>query len=257
MKKFQKNYRNTSWNRVGSWYQDLVRDKGHFFHKNLIIPGTLKLLDLNEKSVLLDLGCGQGVLSRSLPKISYYLGVDLAPSLIEYAKKDNHNSNFEFIISDVTKPLRLARSDFSHAAIILALQNMENISMVFENLKNHLSSDGKVVLVINHPCFRIPRQSSWGIDENNKLEYRRINRYLTPLKIPINIHPGQANSPLTWSFHWPLSHLSQLMFENGFVIEKIDEWSSGKTSQGKASRMENRARLEFPLFMAILAKKVK
>jgi len=256
VKNFQKEHRNTSWNRVGSWYQDLVRDQGHFFHKSLIIPGTLKLLGLNEKSVVLDLGCGQGVLARNLPKISYYLGVDIAPTLIEYAKKNTHTSNAEFMVGDVTKPLQLVRSDFNHAAIILALQNMENITVVFENLKKHLINNGKVILVINHPCFRIPRQSSWGIDENNKLEYRRINRYLTPLKIPINIHPGKSSSPLTWSFHWPLSYLSQLLFENGFVIEKIEEWSSGKVSQGKASRMENRARSEFPLFMAILAKKV-
>lgn len=256
MKNFPYKQRHTSWHQVANWYQDLVSKQGHFFHKTLIIPGVLRLLSLDEKSVVLDLGCGQGVLARNLPKISYYLGVDMATSLIEFAKKNTHAPNIKFMISDVTKPLILPRSDFSHAAIILALQNMENISGVFQNLQKNLADKGKIILVINHPCFRIPRQSSWEIDQNNKLEYRRINRYLTPLKIPINIHPGKANSPLTWSFHWPISYLSQLLFKNGLFIEKIEEWTSGKTSQGTSSRMENRSRQEFPLFMAILAKKI-
>jgi len=38
-----------------------------------------------------------------------------------------------------------------------------------------------------------------GIDEANKIEYRRINRYFTPLKIPITTHPGEAKSSVTWS----------------------------------------------------------
>jgi hypothetical protein len=46
-----------------------------------------------------------------------------------------------------------------------------------------------------------------------------------------------------------------MLFENGFAIEKIEEWTSEKQSEGKMARAENRARDEFPMFMAILAVK--
>jgi len=41
------------------------------------------------------------------------------------------------------------------------------------------------------------------------------------------------------------------------VIEKIEEWASDKDSVGKAAKMENRARAEIPLFMAIQAKLIQ
>jgi hypothetical protein len=107
---------------------------------------------------------------------------------------------------------------------------------------------------MNHPCFRVPRQSSWGVDEQKKLQYRRIDRYMEPLKIPIQTHPGQGDkSPQTWSFHHPLSTYVEGLSKSGFVIEKIEEWLSDKLSTGGKAKMENRSRLEFPLFLTIYA----
>ena len=254
---YQKKYpRSTSWQQVGKWYKGLVSDKGHFYHQSLIMPGVIRLLALQNNSSLLDLACGQGVLARHIPKISSYLGIDSSSLLIDAARLKNHQENYKFIVGDVTKPLPVTKTDFSHTAIILALQNIQNPQVLLSNAQKHLVSGGKLVIVINHPCFRIPRQSSWEIDQKNKLEYRRINRYLTPLKIPISNHPGHTNSPITWSFHWPISAICNFLFQVGFVIETIEEWASGKTSVGKAARMENRARSEFPLFMAIAARKI-
>jgi len=42
---------------------------------------------------------------------------------------------------------------------------------------------------------------------------------------------------------------------NGLVIKDIEEWRSEKESQGKWAKMEDRAREEFPLFLAILGEK--
>jgi hypothetical protein len=119
-----------------------------------------------------------------------------------------------------------------------------------------LSDRGTLVVVLNHPAFRIPRQSSWGIDESNKLQYRKIMRYMSPLEIPITAHPGQKNSAVTWTYHHPLSDYVSMLAKSGFMIERLEEWVSDKTSEGSAKKQENRAREEFPLFLAIKAKKV-
>ena len=73
------------------------------------------------------------------------------------------------------------------------------------------------------------------------------------MEIPINMHPGEKSSPITWSFHLPIEEYSKMLFESGFYIEKIEEWTSEKKSVGKMARAENRAREEFPMFMTILA----
>ena len=128
---------------------------------------------------------------------------------------------------------------------------------MIEQTAKHLQLNGTFVIVLNHPAFRIPRQSSWGIDEQNKLQYRKINRYLSPLKIPITAHPGQKQSALTWSFHNPISYYISLLTHHGFVVDAFEEWASDKESQkGKTGKMENRSRAEIPLFLAIRARKL-
>lgn len=247
----------TSWQAEGKWYNKLVDEKGHYFHQHVVIPGVLKLLNLKSNDSILDVACGQGVLARSIPKEVYYQGFDAAPVLIASAKNLDKNQSHHYSVCDATKPFPFEKSDFSHAAIILALQNIENTQAVFENVAKHLRANAKLVIVLNHPMFRIPRQSSWGIDEQNKLQYRRINRYMSPIKIPITMHPGQNPIQLTWSFHHPLSDYSKFLKNAGFVIELIEEWTSDKESVGKASKMENRGRSEIPLFMAISAVKTR
>ncbi len=250
---------NTSWQNVSSWYDKLVGSEGHYFHQHVIIPGLLRLLELNEKSSLVDLGCGQGILSRAVPVLSKYLGVDRSKSLIESAKKTTQNPNYSFIVKDVTRSIDSAKPEFSHAAIVLALQNMENPEGAIKNAASYLLTGGKLAIVLNHPAFRIPRQTGWGIDEKTKQQYRWVNRYSTPLKIPIDISPGQKNQKsagqTTWSFHRSLQDYVSMLVKEGFVITALEEWSSDKESEGKAAKMENRARKEFPMFLTLIAKK--
>ncbi len=246
----------TSWQHVGKWYNEQVGFGGHYYHQHVVIPNVLKLLKLTPQSCLLDLACGQGVLARSLPPQVAYQGIDIARNLIADAQKLTDRPNTRFALGNITKPLPINKRDFTHAAIILALQNIEELGSVFANVFNHLNSGGKLVIVMNHPCFRIPRQSSWGIDEQNKTQYRRIDHYSTSMKIPITASPSRGQqSPITWSFHFSIDTLSNALYQNGFVIEKIEEWSSDKQSHGRAARMENRSRSEIPLFMAFLCQK--
>jgi ubiquinone/menaquinone biosynthesis C-methylase UbiE len=251
----KKNFSRGSWQNVAPWYNKITEGgSGHYFHQHVVIPGVVKLLNLKSDSKVLDLACGNGVLAESLPKEIEYMGIDIAPSLINQAKRSDRNSKHKYLIADVTKPLSVPE-DFTHGAVILAVQNIQNPARVFQNASHHLKDGGVLVIVLNHPAFRIPRQSSWGLDEGRKIQYRRIDRYKSPMAIPINMNPSDRNSQKTVSYHFPLSSYSKMLKDAGFLIELIEEWTSDKESQGKAAKMENRGRSEIPLFMAIKAVK--
>lgn len=248
----------TSWQKIGKWYDDSVGEKGHYYHRNLILPGVLRLLNFPKDKVssLLDLACGQGVLGRVIPPSVSYVGIDASEELIQAAKSYRPSSKLEFIQADVTRKLPLKERLFTHASLILALQNIEFPEKVFHHLSSRLEPDGPFVIVLNHPYFRIPRQSSWQVDKEHKIQYRRIDRYMSPMKIPIRAHPGKGEqSAETLSFHYSLSAYSLALKNAGFTIDLIEEWCSDKISEGGAAKMENRSRAEFPLFMAILARK--
>lgn len=250
----------TSWEFVEKWYHGSVGNEGHYYHQHVVIPGVLRLLnfELTQTSSLLDIACGQGILSRHIPKTVAYTGVDLSPSLIKAAKHLDHYPHHEYYVGDVLKPLPIKKTDYSHAAIVLAIQNFEEPVLALKNAAKHLALNGRLVIAMNHPCFRILRQSSWKVDEVQKIQYRRIDRYSSSMKIPIQTHPSKGEqSSTTWSFHHPLADYSRWLNQAGFVIELIEEWHSNKESTGKAAKMENRSREEIPLFLAIKALKIR
>ncbi len=249
-------FKNTSWSPVAKWYSGIVGDTGHYFHEHVIFPRLKSLLDPKSGESVLDVGCGQGVYARTLHHNVDYTGIDASKDLIAEAKKLTKNSKQVYYVADATKGLSVPESSFDHAICILAIQNMKDGSSVITNTAATLKNGGDLVIVINHPSFRIPRQSSWGKDEANKLEYRRVNRYLTPLEIPINAHPGLADSPMTWTYHAPLEYYVKAIKAAGMWVIDLEEWTSDKVSIGKAAKGENRARAEFPLFLAIKAVKM-
>jgi ubiquinone/menaquinone biosynthesis C-methylase UbiE len=248
--------KNTSWSPVAKWYSGIVGDTGHYFHEHVILPNLKLLMYPKGGESVLDVGCGQGVYARTLAHNVEYTGVDASKDLILEAKKLTKNAKQIYYVADATKGLPVPSDSFDHAVCILAIQNMKDGEGAILNAGGSLKKGGDFVIVMNHPSFRIPRQSSWGKDETQKLEYRRVNRYLSPLEIPINAHPGLSDSPMTWTYHQPLSYYVKALKKAGLLISDIEEWTSDKVSVGKSAKGENRARSEFPLFMAIRAVKI-
>lgn len=245
----------TSWEKIKPWYHKLVGLEGHYYHKHLILPRLGELMQIKPESKILDLACGQGIFGRQIPPSVDYLGIDIAPSFIQAAKKDDPSSKHHYQTADITKPLSLAVS-FTHALIMLAIQNIEHPVKAFHNVSSALIQGGRLFIVMNHPCFRIPRQSDWGVDKEQKIQYRRINRYMSPLKIPIQANPGKGKqSVTTLSFHHPLSSYIQWLNEAGLSLIGMEEWCSPKESEGGAAKMENLSRQEIPLFLLLIAEK--
>ena len=250
--------RDTSWQHSSGWYDKSVGVEGQYYHQAIILPGTLKLLRLGEAAIpeLLDLCCGQGVLSRTLPAQVAYWGVDLSPALIAAAKKHDARPTRQYSIGDVCGELPFAKTGFTHAASVLALQNVEKPDRLIANAGARLAPGGRFVMVLNHPCFRIPRQTSWGVDLPAQIRYRRVDRYLSTMRTELRTHPSEgAKSPVTVTFHHPLSAWFAWLAKAGLAVETLEEWVSDKRSVGPAAVMENRARAEFPLFMAVAAVK--
>src|ERR1700722_14263986 len=129
-KKNEKNT-STSWEPVEKWYQSIVQDDGHYYHRQIILPGVLKML--GEVGSLLDLACGSGILAKRLSPDIEYLGIDLSASFIKAAKKNDAAPLHQYQVGDITKPLKLQKQDFTHATLILAAQNIEQPKLAFIN----------------------------------------------------------------------------------------------------------------------------
>jgi ubiquinone/menaquinone biosynthesis C-methylase UbiE len=244
----------TNWDNVAGWYDRHVSESSDH-QRDIIIPGTLKLLQPKAGEKILDVGCGQGELCREFAeKGVQVVGVDSSRKLIDIAKKRSARFNIHYRVADAGNLEGMQDGTFDAACSILALQNREDLEAVAKEMSRVIKRGGRLVWVLNHPCFRIPRQSGWGFDEKRKLQYRRIDRYMTELKIPIQMHPGAAPNVHTWTFHRPLSAYFDQLNSLGFAVTKLEEWvSQRKSKPGAKARAENMSREEIPLFLAICA----
>ncbi len=244
-----------AWDQVAAWYDALVGDSGSDYHRKVVMPGVYKLLNLPEKSKVLDLACGQGVFCRYLSKKGFSVhGVDVSKELLECARSRS-DKLIKYTLADAAEEELLNESSFDAVVCLLALQNIEKLESVFINVSRRLNPGGKFVAVVTHPCFRIPRQTHWGWDENKKIQYRRVDHYKTEIEIPIIAPPFSDPNRFTVTYHRPLQSYIDALSKANLWVDALEEWSSNKVSEpGKRSRAENRARKEIPLFMAFRAR---
>ncbi len=246
----------TSWSGVAKWYDETVEEKGSY-QQDLILPNLLRLMEIKKGENVLDLACGQGLFAREFVKAgATVVASDISKELVEIAKKKSPEEIAYHVASAESLPF-LNDGTVEKVAIVLALQNIENMNGTLAECARVLSPNGKLYLVLNHPAFRIPKASSWEYDEKKNAQYRRIDRYLSSLKSEIDMSPGSASRVMTLSFHRPLQAYVKALGKSGFAITRLEEWISGKKSQdGPRGIAEDFARKEIPLFLTLEAQKM-
>jgi len=246
----------TSWDKSADWYNELLTSGDGTYQKDLILPNLLRLVSPKAGEKILDLGCGQGFFSREFDKLgAKIVGVDNSVKLLDIAKASPVKSiNYHKGSAD---NLSFLKETFDKIIMVLSLQNMEKADLVLKECAKKIKPGGSLYIVLNHPCFRIPGATAWDWDEKNKIQYRRMDSYLSEKKNRIVMHPGEKNSEVTLSFHRPLQYYFKHLQKAGFAVERIEEWvSEKKTTPGPRAVAIDRSRAEFPLFLFIQAKAV-
>ncbi len=256
----------TSWENVSLWYDTMLAGVDTYQSK-VILPNVVRLLDPKPSRHIVELGCGQGFFSEVFAKMgASVLGLDASRSLIEIAQKrvekEAYARNILFVTGDAANAPAIASKSADDVVVVLALQNMKDIAKVAGEMKRIMKDDGRAIIVLNHPAFRVPQHSDWGFDDAKKTQYRKISKYLSELTLDIDMEPGRTaqgkRSAVTKSFHRSLQAYMKAFSGSGLAITRIEEWISHKQSQkGPRQIAEDTARKEIPMFMCLELKKLK
>ena len=258
-KRSRKHTARTSWDPVADWYDGWMGKGGSEHHRRLAIPAVLELLKPQPGEEILDVGAGQGVLVKPITEArARYTGVDLSERLLRRARK-YHGRRGRFIRGDARRLAQLPdlrAGGFDAVVFLLSIQNMDPLEAVLESAAWALKAEGRLVMLVTHPCFRVPRQSGWGWDEGRKLQYRRVDRYLTPLSVPKKAYPGQQKG-VTLDFHRPLQDYVNGLADCGLAVDCISEIPTHRVcTSGPRAKARNAANREVPLFLGLRAIKI-
>src|SRR5690606_26912940 len=240
------------WDAVAHWYQGWMGERGGDFHQKLAIPAVLDLLDLQRGEQVLDLGAGHGVLAPYITRTGAgYTGIDVSTKLILSARR-LHGQHGRFLHGDARRlhqVRELMPEHFDGIVFLLSIQDMNPLADVLNSAAWVLRPQGRLVILMTHPCFHIPRQSGWGYDEGRRLQYRRIDRYLTPLSVPMKPYTGKQ-SGVTISLHRPISVYVNQLVACGLLVDNLREITTHKVGK---TRAEQAANDEIPVFMGLRA----
>ncbi len=245
-------FKKTSWGSVSKWYDEHLETNEDTYQAKVIAPNILRLLGQLKGKRVLDVACGQGYFSRLLRDNGGIVsGIDISKELIMYAKR-RESDGIEYVVGGADNLSVWKKETFDVALCVLALQNIENLSGVLTEASRVLKPGATFLIVLNHPTFRVPKGSDWGYDESKKIQYRRVEQYLSAKTISITMNPGKKDSAETVSFHRSLQDFFKVFHKTGFAVTRLEEWISHKASErGPRQVAEDRARKEIPLFMAL------
>jgi len=242
---------------VADWYTGWVGAEGSDHHRHLAIPALLDLLRPAAGEHVLDAGCGPGVLAPHVAGAgARYTGVDASGKLIRFARR-HHGGHGRFLLGDATRLAELAGVEaggFDAAAFLLSIQDIDPLEDALASAAWALREGGRIVLLMTHPCFRVPRQSGWGWDEGRRLRFRRVDRYLGRLAVPMKAHAGGG---ATRSYHRPLAAYVNGLAACGMLVDCVREVPGLPVgaAPGPHARAERRASEEIPLFLGLRAVK--
>lgn len=254
------------WEHVAEWYVELLAQKGSDLHEQVVWPGVLRMLELQPQQRLLDVACGSGELARLAAAAgAEVVGIDASPAMIS-AASEHSPERLAFRVLDAaeiaTDP-QLAESSFDAASCVLALMNIERLDDTIAGIGRVLKPGGRAVIAILHPAFRVPKHSSWGWegrDAADQVQYRRVDAYLGERAIPITMNPGKLaageQAVVTTTYHRPIGRYIAAAANAGLTLDAMEEWTSPRQSvNGPRAEEENRARGEFPMFLALRLRK--
>lgn len=253
----------TSWGGVAEWYDEYLQDENTYQAK-VIVPNLMRILaviDMSSTSKVLEIGCGQGyflktildnVKHNSLPHLQ---GIDISSKLLDIAHKDL-GTGVLLTHTEASKLGHIKDKSIDQIFSVLALQNMSDLDSVVKEVKRVMTVKGQFVVVINHPAFRVPKQSDWHTSLERNAQGRVVYTYMSDKKFAIDMHPGHsaagAKVQETYSFHHPLQYYAKTFAKYGLCISRIEEWISHKISEdGPKKRMEDESRKEIPMFMCL------
>ena len=221
------------------WARTPDHDSYWTFHRQRFLdlvpePGRLTL----------DVGCGEGRVGRDLATSGHnVVGVDASPRLVEACVQ--HKGGHPAVLGDASQ-LPIAGDAADVVVGFMSFHDLDRLAPAIAEVRRVLRPGGRVHLAIVHPTNSAGnwRESKSATGEPPAFvidgSYMHSRRYADDVE----------SDGLTMTFHGkhrPLSMYTNLLTENGLMIERLDEITDPDPTS-KWSRI--------PLFLHLIARRV-
>jgi len=222
-----------SWEATAEWWDEQIGPEGNEFHRTLIAPAQMRLLELKPGETVLDIACGNGQFAREMARAGVnVVAFDFTERFLARARQHTEAAGIHSIeyhsldATDEKKLLSLGEGRFDAAVCTMALMDMTEITPLMRSLIRLLKAGGRFVFSVTHPCFngngvRLCLEEE---DRDGTLVDIYSVKVVEYLKQSVQRGVGIIGQPEPhYYFHRPLCELLNECFRAGLVMNGIEE----------------------------------
>ncbi len=228
-----------SWNINACSWDQIMGDDGSIFQLEIVDQALCKLLPCIDRRLILEIACGNGFLSRRFAKEGAFVyALDSSAKFIEIAKERTSSelsNRIRYIIGDATNANTYNQIDQKFDVVIcnMAFMDISDLISVFQGVKKLLKPEGMFIVTQTHPCFeKAVGPLFHEIDEEDGLMIHKVgvkvSNYLEPRSFNVKAVPTLNSDHMF--FHRSLSHIFNIAFKEGFIINGFEEVAFSKNS---------------------------
>ena len=220
--------RGGGWDELSDWYDKKQGEEGDLWHRAIIDPSMMKMVGDCRGKEILDLGCGNGYLSRRLARSGAAVtAVDASPKMIRNARAHDHgDAGVRYLRADANDLEGVPSGELDLVFANMSLIDMADAEGAMGEAARVLKPKGRLLASICHPCFDTMSNSGWTAEKlinRPAVVSRKVRGYRKPFseQVPWNI--GARRLQYTTGYHRPLGWYARALSSKGFAITALEE----------------------------------
>jgi len=144
---------------IDSWQKNAeewvrVIDKDEIESRRYTNKAIEDVLSEMSDNKIMDIGCGEGWLTRSMTKMGKTaIGIDAIETLLANARLKGSESFFQLSYEDIMAGKQIPEGPYDAAVFNFCIYQEKGLSKLLRNTKKFLKKDGKIVIQTLHPYF--------------------------------------------------------------------------------------------------------
>lgn len=205
------------WERHAGWWQREFSAGADPEYEEQILP--LAAAELAGSARVLDVGCGDGQVSRLAVSLAAELVVGVDPTWNQVRIAAERGGGAAFARA-AAAGLPFAAASFDAVVACLVFEHIRDVDEAIAEVARVLASGGRFCFFLNHPLLQTPN-SGWIDDQvlDPPEQYWRIGPYLVEDETIEEVEKG-VFIPF---IHRPLSRYVNALAEHGLLLERMEE----------------------------------
>lgn len=240
-----------SYNANADFWTQIIREQHDKFRTELTNDAVLQAIGDVTGLTALDAGCGEGYMSRTLAEGGAKVtGIDFSDELIRAAREHSLTPELPvtFDVGDVSS-LPYDPGTFDLVLCNHLLNDLEHPSQAIKEFSRVLSPQGRIVIMMLHPCFYNKHSEREELDNNTIASTYFETRSATQHFVVNGITSPSPNT----AWIRPLEFYTQTLQDSGLAIRSLSEPHPSK-QQLQNDRWWSTS-FTRPLFMLIVAQR--